>query len=331
MTATHDRPMSLGDHLEELRRCLLRALIGFGVGMVVCLVLGDWIMQLMCWPAAVAMRFSGVPVHLRTFQPAEGFTTYLQTCAIWGLIIAAPYSLVQVWRFIAAGLEDSERRHVRRLVPFSAGLFFAGAAFFFVVVAPLCLSFFFGFGQRNYPMPRWSNPVFDRLSGRPARHEQPSTQPAPATQPAGLATAPPMLTILPVLDAPPESPLEGQVWINARDGRVNVFSEGDVRVLSPTAETFLTPELTLSAYMTFTAWLSLVFGLGFQMPLVVLALVRLGIIGRGRLTRYRRHVVLVLLGVSAIMTPPDVLSQVALTVPMYALFELGLLLARERV
>jgi len=305
--------MPLGEHFEELRRCLIRALLAAVVGLGVCLIFGDGIMRVMCWPVAVAMRYRDIPVRLRTLAPAEGFTTYLKVCGICGLIASAPYGLWQMWQFIAAGLYPRERHYVQRYVPLSIGLFIAGAGFFFLVIAPICLAFFLGFGQRHYPAPPWTSPILRQATDEPSPGE--TTRPAVVT--------------VPVLDADPATPAEGQLWLRSGDNRLRLFRGGGVRVYEPAVESFLSAELTLGHYVTFVAWLSLVFGLGFQVPIVVLVLCGSQIVPLQRMRMMRKYVVLALLLVAALLTPPDIVSQVALAVPMYGLFELGLLLARR--
>ncbi|MFW6153751.1 MAG: twin-arginine translocase subunit TatC [Planctomycetota bacterium] len=313
MVRFNETSMPLGEHIEELRQRLIRAVVGVLVGMGVCLLFGEHIMTVLCWPAAVAMRLQGMPVRLRTLAPAEGFVTYLKVCLICGAILAAPYSLRQVWLFIAAGLHTHEQRYVRRFVPLSAVLFALGVAFFLVVIAPICLNFFLRFGARNYPMPAWSNPVLPTGAA-------PVATPPAATQPARL----------PVLPGPPPGAPEGAIWIDAGSGAVHLVAGGAVRVLEPAAGTFLASEYRLGEYMTFIAWLALVFGIGFQTPIFVVALVRAGIVPLETMKRYRRHISIALLVAAATLTPPDIVSQVALAVPMYVLFELGLLLARPK-
>ena len=88
--------MTLGEHIEELRRSLIRAVVGVAVGMAICLALGDQIMQWMCWPIAAAMRSADLPIHLRTLAPAESFSTYFKVCLSLGVILSAPYGLWQI-------------------------------------------------------------------------------------------------------------------------------------------------------------------------------------------------------------------------------------------
>jgi sec-independent protein translocase protein TatC len=85
---------------------------------------------------------------------------------------------------------------------------------------------------------------------------------------------------------------------------------------------------SVSAYLGFTGSFLLVFGAAFQLPLAVLFLTKTGIIEPGTLGKYRRHVVVGLLVMAAILTPPDPLTQVMLALPLYILFELSLAVAR---
>ncbi len=85
---------------------------------------------------------------------------------------------------------------------------------------------------------------------------------------------------------------------------------------------------SLSNYIGFLGRFLLVFGAAFQLPVVVVLLVRLGIVTPSGLSRYRRHIIVGLLAVAAVITPPDPLTQVMLALPLYLLFELSLQLSR---
>lgn len=108
-------------------------------------------------------------------------------------------------------------------------------------------------------------------------------------------------------------------------------------VVIPTAVQFLLgfatvslkPLLSIEAYVSFLAWLTLAFGLMFQLPIIVLFLIRAGIATPQQLGAYRRHVLLGLAIAAALFTPgPDFFSQMALLAPTYLLFEMSLLIAR---
>ena len=71
----------------------------------------------------------------------------------------------------------------------------------------------------------------------------------------------------------------------------------------------------------------LVFGLGFQTPIAILVLNKTGLASIAGLKRSRKYVLLGMFVIAAVATPPDVVSQISLALPLYALFELGILLS----
>ena len=87
---------------------------------------------------------------------------------------------------------------------------------------------------------------------------------------------------------------------------------------------------TFTNYVSFVATMTLVFGLTFQTPIAVFFLHKLGLISVDLLRRSRKYIILGVVVASAIITPGgDLFSLFALSVPMYALFELGVLLCRH--
>lgn len=91
----------------------------------------------------------------------------------------------------------------------------------------------------------------------------------------------------------------------------------------------LMPVFGISNIVSLALWLSLAFGCMFQFPLVTYALIRAGIVSYETVCDKRPYVVVAILLVAALLTPPDVVSQVILGVPTYLLFEAGLLAARR--
>ncbi len=81
-------------------------------------------------------------------------------------------------------------------------------------------------------------------------------------------------------------------------------------------------------YLSFAMTTFLAFGITFEVPVVVVVLVRMGIVSLAKLREVRPYVIVGAFVISAIVTPPDVLSQLLLAVPMTLLYELGLLIAR---
>jgi sec-independent protein translocase protein TatC len=90
----------------------------------------------------------------------------------------------------------------------------------------------------------------------------------------------------------------------------------------------ITPAPDIEAYFSFVITMFLAFGITFEIPIVVIVLVRMGIVTVEKLRDARPYVVVGAFVVAAIVTPPDVLSQFMLAVPMCLLYEAGLFLAR---
>ncbi|APB97980.1 twin-arginine translocase subunit TatC [Polynucleobacter asymbioticus] len=84
-------------------------------------------------------------------------------------------------------------------------------------------------------------------------------------------------------------------------------------------------------YLSFAMTTFLAFGITFEVPVVVVVLVRMGIVPLSKLREIRPYVIVGAFVISAVVTPPDVLSQLLLAVPMTLLYELGLLVARMYV
>jgi len=84
----------------------------------------------------------------------------------------------------------------------------------------------------------------------------------------------------------------------------------------------------IDKYLSFALTMFIAFGITFEVPVVVIVLVRLGVVKLATLRSIRGYVIVGAFVVGAIFTPPDILSQVMLAVPLWLLFELGLLVAR---
>jgi sec-independent protein translocase protein TatC len=84
----------------------------------------------------------------------------------------------------------------------------------------------------------------------------------------------------------------------------------------------------IDKYLSFVLTTFLAFGLTFEVPVVVVVLVRMGIVPLGKLRAWRPYVIVGAFIVGAIFTPPDIMSQVLLAVPLWLLYELGILLAQ---
>jgi sec-independent protein translocase protein TatC len=96
---------------------------------------------------------------------------------------------------------------------------------------------------------------------------------------------------------------------------------------------FAAPDLvaypTMQLYVSLVLRLAIAFGLAFEVPLICILLVKLGAMSTESMKRQRRWVLVGAFALGAVLTPPDVISQVLLAIPMYLLFELGVFFARR--
>ncbi len=88
-------------------------------------------------------------------------------------------------------------------------------------------------------------------------------------------------------------------------------------------------EAKVSDYLTLVMHLMVAFGLSFQLPVVLVLLVRSGIVEPDTLKRGRRYAIVLIVIIAAFITPPDIFSQIALSVPLYMLYEVSILLCRN--
>jgi len=86
----------------------------------------------------------------------------------------------------------------------------------------------------------------------------------------------------------------------------------------------ITPMITASSYMSFVLGFLIPFGLVFEIPMVTYFLTMVGIITPDLLKKNRKYVLLVILILAALLTPPDIVSQLCLAAPMLLLYEIGI-------
>lgn len=82
-------------------------------------------------------------------------------------------------------------------------------------------------------------------------------------------------------------------------------------------------------YLSFAIGMLKVFGVAYQLPLVMILLNKIGLLSRSRVLKMRRYAIVLIVVLAAILTPPDVVSQVMLALPMWALFEVSILFMRR--
>ncbi|MCA9307848.1 MAG: twin-arginine translocase subunit TatC, partial [Phycisphaerales bacterium] len=139
--------MSFGDHLEDLRRRVIMAGLGFIPIFVLALLFGRPILAFLTIPLTEALRDAGQPAGLLATSPLETFGAYMRVSVIVGVMVAFPWMLYQLWLFVAPGLYTHERRFVYFLVPLSTALTAAAAVFLYKFLLPVSLYFLIAFGS----------------------------------------------------------------------------------------------------------------------------------------------------------------------------------------
>jgi sec-independent protein translocase protein TatC len=144
--------MSFLDHLEELRRRIIRSAIAVVVAFFACFLYADRIFRLMQRPIMVALKHNGLDSKLVYLNPTEPFNLYIKIGFMAAIFAASPYILWQVWSFIAPALYRRERRYVAPFMVCTVGLFLAGGYFGYRIVYPAALEFLIHYGKDFQPM-----------------------------------------------------------------------------------------------------------------------------------------------------------------------------------
>lgn len=224
------------EHLTELRNRLLKAILSV---LVIFLALAYFANDLYHFLATPLLNVLPENSNMIATDVAAPFFAPFKLTLVIAFFIAIPYILSQIWRFIAPGLYQNEKRLVAPLLISSSLLFYAGIAFAYYVVFPLAFGFF-----------------------------------------------------------------------------TSIAPEG------------ITIATDISSYLNFVLKLFFAFGIAFEIPIAILLLCWTGFTTREKLSENRPYVIVGVFVVGMLLTPPDVISQTLLALPMWLLFEIGLFFAR---
>lgn len=252
--------MSFLDHLEELRWHLIRSVVAIVLVACVAFVMKDFIFDTvlfgpkkMDFPTyrffcKIATFFGidsefcsdSLPFTIQNRTMAGQFSAHIWT-SIWaGFIIAFPYVLWEVWRFISPGLHKNERRHSRGFILVASALFFMGVLFGYYVVAPLSINFL---------------------------------------------------------------------------GTYQVSKE----VLN---------EIDIGSFIATVRASVIACGIMFELPIIIYFLTKVGLVTPEILKKYRKIALVVVLILSAVITPPDVASQIVVSVPVLILYQISIYISK---
>ncbi len=142
--------MSFWDHLDALRGTLFRSVLAIGLLSVIFLCFPKTLFKAVLWPTQedfLLYRLPGVDfsMTLINVELSAQFFMYMKVAVLCGVVLAFPYIIYELWKFIAPALYDNEKRAVRKAFGLSSGLFYLGVVVGYFVVLPVCLMFFVNF------------------------------------------------------------------------------------------------------------------------------------------------------------------------------------------
>ena len=164
-----DGKMSLTAHLEDLRKRIIISVAAVLAAFVVAFNYSEEIFGILMFPLRNSLDFSiselyvrFVPVDkLKTTKlvflaPTEAFWMNMKVALVAALVFSLPVIFLQLWKFIAPGLQPTEKKYVIPFVIVSTGLFMVGASFCFIIVLPFALSFLLNYKVGDFLMPMLS-------------------------------------------------------------------------------------------------------------------------------------------------------------------------------
>ncbi len=136
--------MSLGSHLEELRRRVVYSVIAIVFCFVVCWFFKVQILDMAKNPHKFAMIKAGLSTELQVLSYQEGFYAYMKLCFITSVFLAYPFIIYQIWQFVSVGLYKKEQKYVLLFLPVSYAAFVVGGIFGYFLLIPFGLQFLIG-------------------------------------------------------------------------------------------------------------------------------------------------------------------------------------------
>ncbi len=251
--------MSFLQHLEELRWHLIRSVAAVIIVSIAAFLMNDfvfgtiilepktpefWTNRMMArladFTGVNALRINSHDLDIISIKMAGQFLTHLKVSAYAGFIVAFPYIIFELWRFIRPALNKKEVRHARGGVFFSSLLFFIGVTFAYFLILPLSIHFLGGYN------------IDDSI------HNQ----------------------------------------------------------------------INIGSYIQTVSSILFSGGITFELPIVIYFLSRIGLVTPEMLRKYWRHAIIAMLALSAIITPPDVFSQIMVCFPLITLYAISIRISK---
>jgi sec-independent protein translocase protein TatC len=259
--APPEKEMTFWDHLEELRMHIFRSLAAIIIFAIVAFIFKGIIFdviilapkdssfltnRLLCklgeLVSVEALCIGDINLVLQNINMSGQFMMHMYVSFVAGLIIAAPYVLWELWRFILPALEPKEKSYSKGAVVVSSLLFLMGVLFSYYVIVPLTINFL-----------------------------------------------------------------------------------GTYQVSETVAN-----QIQLNSYVSTVVSVTIAVGIVFELPILIYFLTKVGIVTPAFLRKNRKIMLVIVLVMSAIITPPDVFSQILVSVPLIGLYEISIRVA-ERI
>ena len=142
--------MSFWDHLEVLRGTLFRSVAAIVLVAIVFLCIPEQLFRWVLWPTTpdfILYRWLGLDfgMSLVNIEVSAQFFVHLKMSVLMAVIIAFPYIIYEIWKFIVPALYENEKRSIRKAFGMSSFLFYLGVAVGYFIVLPVCLMFFMNY------------------------------------------------------------------------------------------------------------------------------------------------------------------------------------------
>ncbi|MCF8367560.1 MAG: twin-arginine translocase subunit TatC [Bacteroidales bacterium] len=255
-----ENEMSFWEHLEELRAHLFRSIAAIMVFSIAAFLAkrivfdviilapksADFITnRLLCkasdWLSIDALCIGRLNLSMQNINMSGQFMTHMYVSLIAGVIVAAPYIIWEMWRFIMPALKPKEKKYSRGAVFVSSLLFFSGVLFAYFLIVPLTINFL-GTYQVSPDVPN---------------------------------------------------------------------------------------QIHLNSYISTVVSVTIAVGIVFELPILVFFLTKVGIVTPAFLKKNRKIMFIIVLVLSAIITPPDVFSQILVCIPLIGLYELSIKISEK--
>ncbi|MBL9159853.1 MAG: twin-arginine translocase subunit TatC [Verrucomicrobiales bacterium] len=327
------------DHLDDLRVTLFRIITTLAISSAICFIFNKQIFQFVQIPAKspIAEIAPGITLweKLDFFMlgPTELIFLMFKLAFYCGVIITFPFTVFFLFQFLMPGLRQAEKRTIIPGVGIGFILFLIGGAFAFFVATPLALKYFYQFENERLSATdpatiALSRPVSEiALIGVDGKIIPPFDGSKAPAEPAADGGAAPESALTPQMQGEIREYLKRTLATADGANFVMRYDEDRDKLVLVTAKGGKS-SYQIGKYISFISQLVLVFGISFQMPIVVTILVKLDLLTALVMRNTRSYAWVIIVVVAAILTPsPDAFTMGLLAVPLILLYEICIIIA----